>query len=165
MKHGIVMASVVLLATFGVCRAESFFLKDKATGKNYGPFQLRAGETIKVGTNRYLVVEALTRPPTMREKLNKTIIPELNFRDAPVKDVIDFFRQASEEHSPYDDPRFKGVNIIFNVPEGSQIAKRGITFRARDITLANALAVVLKTVRLQSKVDGNLLIIEPRVGP
>ena len=82
-----------------------------------------------------------------------------------MKDVMDFLRQASEDNSPYDDPRFKGVNIIFNVPDDSQLAKRGITFRARDISLGDALNVVMKTARLQSKIDGNLLIIEPRVGP
>jgi len=149
----------------GICPGGSFFLQDKATGKNHGPFRLQAGETIKLGTNSYLVLEALVRPPAMRDKLNKTVIPEIAFRNAAVKDVIEFLRQASEDFSPYSDPRFKGVNIIFNVPEDSQLAKRGITFRARDISLADALGVVMKTARLESKVDGNLLIVEPRVGP
>lgn len=157
------LAVGITVAT-AACRGESFFLHDKASGVNHGPFRLRAGETIKIGTNEYKIVEALTRPPSMRDRLNRTIIPEITFRDAEVKDVIDFLRQASEDFSPYGDPRFKGVNIVFNVPEDSQLATRGITFRARDISLAEALSVVMKTARLQSKVDGNLLIIEPRRG-
>ncbi len=56
----------------------------------------------------------------MIAKLNRIIIPQIQFRDATVRESIDFLKQKAYELDPESDPSKRGVNIVLKLePSGS----------------------------------------------
>jgi general secretion pathway protein D len=59
----------------------------------------------------------------MIAKLNRIIIPQIQFRDATVREAIDFLKQKAYELDPETDPAKKGVNIVLKLePSGAVTA-------------------------------------------
>lgn len=55
----------------------------------------------------------------MIAKLNRIIIPQIQFRDATVREAIDFLKQKAYELDPEANPADKGVNIVLKLePSG-----------------------------------------------
>ena len=111
-------------------------------------------------------------------------IPEIDFRQANINDVVDFLQEASVEFDASEDPEDRrGVNIILNlgsdfggrsVPEtdvsdpfapaldvpaagGSEVPL--ITFSARYISLLEALKIVTEVAQLKFRIEGNVVMI------
>ncbi len=129
-----------------------------------------------------------TRPTTSQpviEKMRRIVIPEIEFRNAPVQDVVKFLNQASREgDKETTDPTQKGVNIILNLNPGTTgpaaapaaaaadpfaPAATGaggrssyeITFQARYINLEAALKIITSVSGLKYLVEGNVVMIVP----
>ena len=125
------------------------------------------------------------------DKMTKIRIPEVDFRQANIRDVVDFLHQQSVEFDPSEDPdERKGVNIILKLEEdggggGSAPAepldpfaapddafgggKGGgagdetlVTFSALDITLKEALDIVVDVAGLKYRIRGSVIIILPK---
>ncbi len=123
------------------------------------------------------------------DKMRKIIIPEIEFRQANVHDVVDFLNKASREgDKETTDPTQKGVNIILNLNPGQAGASAApaaaaadpfapaaggaaaggggrnayeITFQARYINLVEALKIITSVSGLKYLVDGNVVMIVP----
>lgn len=119
------------------------------------------------------------------EKMEGIIIPEIDFRQANINDVVQFLQESSIEYDA--SPGKKGVNIILNLSgaEGGAIAavlsddgfggdfgsteapvSGGggadlITFRAREISLLEALKIVTDVANLKYRIEGNVVMILP----
>lgn len=119
--------------------------------------------------------------------MQRIIIPEISFRQADIRDVIDFLVQTSREH----DPEQKGVNIILNLPASSRDTTRDlkhhsgrqadlfetkpatrdfddiapITFHARDLSLHEALQVITQLTQLTFRISGNIVFVVPHDEP
>jgi len=120
-------------------------------------------------------------------KMNRIRLPEIDFRQANIRDVVDFLHQQSVEHDPTDDPR-RGVNLIlrlgddaapapprrrdadpfaadpFGAPAAAPDAPGGerlITFSALDVTLKEALDIVVDLSRLKYRIRGSVVMIVP----
>ncbi len=59
------------------------------------------------------VVETKTATQRLQEKMAKIIIPSIEFRQANIRDVVNFLVEASVA----GDPQGEGVNIILNIPQ------------------------------------------------
>ena len=122
-------------------------------------------------------------------KMEAIRIPEIDFRQANIHDVVNFLQEASVEYDPSDDPNApKGVNIILNLqaigetdasapaaeadPFGFGAAEPVggggpggdvplVTFNARYISLLEALRIVTRVTRLEYRVDGSVVMIVP----
>ncbi len=124
------------------------------------------------------------------KKMEAIMIPEVEFRQAVIHDVIDFLQQASREFDISDAPEHqKGVNIILNLRQTAQAAapvdvvddpfadpvagggadQAGgvplITFSARHISLLEALKIVTKVANLKHRVEGSVVMILPWNAP
>jgi general secretion pathway protein D len=125
-------------------------------------------------------------------KMEKIVIPEIDFRQANIHDVVDFLQEASVDFDPETAPsKRKGVNIILNLgveaPAAAPAAPAKqdffgaldqgaaapadsgevplITFRARDITLLEAMRIVTEVANLKYRIDGRVLMIVPFDAP
>lgn len=121
---------------------------------------------------------AETREARVRRKLRSITIPEVKFRQANVRDVIQFLVDASREY----DPDEEGVNIILNLNRRHAATTTAanddlfgaaeleaqprelnetITFSARHISLMEALDIVCQVGGLKYRVDGNIVMVVP----
>ena len=134
-------------------------------------------------------------PPVNKErqrifdKMSKIRIPEIDFRQANINDVIQFLQNASVEFDDTGD-EVRGVNIILNLQAGGgQTARPArpaaedvfgseessvqheaggipvVTFSARYISLLEALNIVTKVAGLKYRIEGSVVMIVPLNAP
>ncbi|HUJ10050.1 MAG TPA: tetratricopeptide repeat protein [Verrucomicrobiae bacterium] len=130
------------------------------------------------------------RQAALTEKLNKIIIPEVNYREAVVSDVITFLSEESRRL----DPDRVGVNIVLSAgvsapavaptptptppaaggaaenpplpPTGAETQEgRKITLSLRDVPLIDALKYVTTLADLKYRIDPSAVIVLPTNAP
>ncbi len=125
-------------------------------------------------------VAGLTPEEETLMKMEKIIIPEINFKNASINDVIDYFVEASRE---FDDanipPEQRGVNLILKVAPSSNdmlvdendpfaavpSSSSGIppiTFSARFMSLKDGLQYACELSQLKYRIRGNTVMIMPQ---
>lgn len=133
-------------------------------------------------------VKTQTAAERLREKMSKIIIPEIEFRQANIRDVVNFLVEASIA----GDPEGHGVNIVLNLPgtaaeevapppepeelpifgeeelvpaptpspaEGAAVPT--ITLNLRRISLLDALKIITEVAGLRYRIEGNVVVIAP----
>jgi general secretion pathway protein D len=125
-------------------------------------------------------------------KMERIIIPAIEFRQANINDVILFLQTASVEYDNTEGPEeSKGVNIVLNLGEGAApsagapaeagtpFAAEGaaaapaassgeivpITFSARHISLLEALKIVTEVAKLKYRVEDQVVMVVPLLAP
>jgi hypothetical protein len=83
---------VLCLATNTV--AQSFYLVEEGTGEARGPFAYTQGEKISIGDRSFKLLIGRRTAPSQEHQLKQTVIPEITFENAAIRDVVDFIRQA-----------------------------------------------------------------------
>ena len=56
----------------------------------------------------------------IQKKLERTIIPKLDFKDATIREAVDYLKRKSVELDPIDDPK-TGVNIVLKLEGGTNV--------------------------------------------
>jgi general secretion pathway protein D len=141
---------------------------------------------------KYIAPPAKTNETTtavtgdLLKKMGDIMIPEIEFRQANIHDVVDFLVKASiAEDNSTKDPKEKGVNIILNLggttgaaaapaasadpfaapaAAGATPAISGvpeITFTARYISLLQAIKIITQVAGLKYRVEGKIVMIVP----
>ena len=123
-------------------------------------------------------------------KMKAIKIPEIDFRQANINDVIKFLQEASVEFDEVsDDDEVKGINIILNLAAGPRRQQKQapvsddpfatatgeaaglgdevplITFSARYIDLHEALRIVTEVANLKFRVTGSVIMVVPFDAP
>ncbi|MBQ7189178.1 MAG: hypothetical protein IJR99_07155 [Kiritimatiellae bacterium] len=108
-------------------------------------------------------------------KLEKIIIPEINFRPpATLMDAVQFLRKASRD---YDDPTLapekRGINFLLKLPQdGDRTAKETEkssalpvipAIHARFITLKDTLQLICDVTGMMYDVKGSVVVIAPKI--
>lgn len=93
--------------------------------------------------------------------LEQTVIPKIEFRNVTVRDALDFLRDASVTYGPQKDPDLRGVTIIVQIP-ANQGNSRSFSFRAKNMTLQQALKAVCSAANLQYSIRSGWILVEPR---
>jgi hypothetical protein len=100
-----------------------------------------------------------TRQKHLRNKLESTIIiPEIDIRTASILDVLMFL---SESVWPYDSrpPQEEVVNIVFN-PRGIEASNiPTVTYKAKGVSILQALKDVTQLAGLQYTIENNWVIV------
>lgn len=153
--------------------------------------EARQSEASSVGAGVDRAQPRPTGAATAREKtiqhMKEIVLPEINFRNANMKDVAAFFADASRE---FDDPgkpvEKRGVNLVVKpAPAAPAAAAKSantadpfaspatetesagaetpITFKARFVSLYDALTIVSDVTGHKMRIgeDGNVVVIEP----
>lgn len=106
----------------------------------------------------------------IRDRLDHTIIPRINFRDTPVREAIDYLRQKSNElNTTGTDQTRKGVDIITKLdsaPEAKAAPAAGakITLSLTNVPLADALKYVAELADLSIEITPDSVILTPVSG-
>jgi len=100
-----------------------------------------------------------TSSTALRETLEETIIPEVNFREARVADVIEFLRTESQKISGAENP----INFVWEAPEDFKSVK--VTLSLRQVPLADALKYVTVLCGLRYRVDPHAVVVYQAAPP
>ena len=103
---------------------------------------------------------AVVLKTSIEEKMSKIIIPEINFRQANIRDVVDFLNKSAKENDKEtSDPELKGVKITLNLPESAIQPCPAITFSARYVSLGAALGVISPVAGLEYDIDSKANVV------
>ena len=162
-----VLTVALLVSLTAVVHAESFFLVDRDSLKRYGPFELKEGATVTIGKQVFIVQkpggEAEARAMTVEARMEAIKIPQIDLRQARIRDAVEFLKKSSIEFdNPQAPQKEKGINLILNL-QGMDEAKLAlITFSARNISVKDALNALVSAAGLQYRIDGAIVFIEPK---
>ncbi len=159
-------------------------VRDTWNPRQYGiheaPIDEQIGRTTNKSTENVERAKILNKMAIIR-------VPEVDFRQANIRDVVDFLHSQSVEFDPSENPdERKGVNIIlkldqkagssapaaaldpFSAPDdgfGGDATDGGdetlVTFSALDISLKEALDIVVDVAGLKYRIRGSVVIILP----
>ena len=124
----------------------------------------------------------------IERKMRSIMIPEINFRQANLTDVITFLSDASRENDTSESaPDRKGINFILQTSSGAQpIADASMddpfgaspsmdssssggaatfTFSARYVPLKDVLDIVMQTGNLKYRIRSNMVVIMDKNAP
>ena len=124
----------------------------------------------------------------IRQKMNSIVIPEIEFRQANIADVISFLGDASREYDEDDVPAAeRGVNFVldigdvggaeaaaddgfggglFDTPAEPAAASSGgiplLTIKSHYVTLLSTLDLIMDMANLKYRIQGNVVKIMPK---
>jgi len=123
---------------------------------NYIPSAIELVTTVKPMTE--------TESDRMRQKMDQIVIPEINFSEANIRDVVIYLQDQSRFTQDKSDPQKRGVNIILNIPQ-DQVGAKTITFNAKYVSLMDAIKIVCEVSGLKYRLDKNAVMIVPSDTP
>jgi general secretion pathway protein D len=110
------------------------------------------GTGAKVKTAQEIAIEGMTA------RLQKIMIPSLDFRDANIKDVVLFLTETARRQ----DPSKQGVNILLLGMDNSMaMDANNITISIRDMSLYEALQYIVEMASLKFDVQAKAVAVMP----
>jgi hypothetical protein len=163
-----ILAGALFMALGSTVRAEPFYLTAEKGGQKYGPFEFRDGEKVLIGKQSYVLVKK-DKPRIeggeAEKKLKALIIPEVEFRQALLSDVVAFLQKTTVDLDKASPEGKQGVNIILNVNGMPSDKLPAITFTARYISVLEAIKIVTQVAGLSYRFDDSTLYIEAAKAP
>ncbi len=102
----------------------------------------------------------------INRKLDEIIIPRVDFRDATIREALDFLKQRAIALDITEaDPSRRGINIVLKVPPDSLEAEARITLSLNDIPLRAAIDYVAKAANLKLKIEPYAVAVVPQSEP
>jgi general secretion pathway protein D len=102
----------------------------------------------------------------INRKLDEIIIPRIDFRDATIREALDFIKQrAVTLDTSEPDPSRRGINIVLKVLADSPEANSRITLSLNDIPLRAAVDYVAKAANLKLKIEPYAVAVVPQSEP
>jgi type II secretory pathway component GspD/PulD (secretin) len=176
------MKTILLLVTCTalLADAQQFQLQGN-DGTTTGPFEFEDGAMVSIGNSEARIVKGMTKRERILAAMEAIRIPEIDFRQANIRDVVDFLSQASIECGAPS----RGVSMIlklgssravtvvapldpFTAPVGGVATNAVpgpphlITFSALDITLKEALDIVVDVAGLKYRIRDSVVMIMER---
>jgi len=180
-KWGVVLFLVWIVAPFIQCQVQNALYPQLESVRRepvMETFVAGAAEASDRGTDDAAVA-------SMEAKLNRIIIPEISFRDTPVREAIDFLKKKASELDAESDPGSSGFSIVLKLdgltaaesfgmgpgleaPEtrpGISPAEARITLQLSNIPLREALKYVASLSGLKVKVEPYAVALVPLSEP
>ena len=160
------------------------------TPNTYAIEFLSGGEELVIngGDKKDPAGPGLTSEMRIREKMERIMIPEVDFRQANINDVITFLSDASRENDDDESVAVeqRGVNFVLDLgetaagdfggaapasddpwgtPEAAPASPSGVpllTIKSYHISLAETLNMVVDMAGLKYRVQGNVVMIMPK---
>ncbi len=98
----------------------------------------------------------------LKNKLDGIVIPEVNVRDADVRDVVKFLQEESGRLSPDKTP----INFVWLVPADEKLPH--VSLQLQKMPLSEVIRYVLTVARLNYRVDPHAVVIykeTPQLAP
>ncbi len=102
----------------------------------------------------------------INRKLDEILIPRIDFRDATIREALDFIKQrAVTLDITEQDPSRRGINIVLKAAADSPEANARITLSLNDIPLRAAIDYVAKAANLKLKIEPYAVAVVPQSEP
>ena len=103
----------------------------------------------------------------LQEKLETLVVPAVEFHDTPLFDALDFLRTRAAELDVETPPAQRGVDIILDVPPDMAVEVEGrrITLTLSNVPLGEVFRYVTELVGLESRTEGNVIVISVPKAP
>ncbi|MFZ4777105.1 MAG: Amuc_1098 family type IV pilus outer membrane protein [Terrimicrobiaceae bacterium] len=102
----------------------------------------------------------------INRKLDEITIPKIDFRDATVREALDFIKQrAASLDSVEQDPARKGINIVLKLSPDAPESSSRITLSLTDVPLRAAIDYVARAANLKLKVEPYSVVVVPQSEP
>lgn len=142
--YSIVTASLAVVM-MGCVHSDRFTLVDPTAKTEYGPFDYRNGAVLRVADHEYRIKKLASADQILEEQLRHIILPEIEFRDAGIRDVVDFLNRPSLEGDIGDMDELRrspayNIRLLLPVAEATRVPQ--VTFTARHISEYDLLASV-----------------------
>ncbi|NNE90451.1 MAG: M56 family metallopeptidase [Verrucomicrobiales bacterium] len=95
----------------------------------------------------------------VEQKLKAIRIPQIEFRDTPLRESLEFLRERSIELDPEPDPSKKGINIVMVRNIGADMP---IDLKLKNIPLSAALDYATDLAEMKYRVEGNAVVVFPK---
>jgi general secretion pathway protein D len=100
---------------------------------------------------------------SINRKLDEIVIPKIDFRDATVREALDFIKaRASSLDSVEQDPTKKGINIVLKLAPDAAESEARITLSLTDVPLRAAIDYVARAANLKLKVEPYSVVVVPQ---
>lgn len=143
---------------YNATRAEMLGAVEKAWELPVTKFDVSGGQIVEQPAIDTRGTQSVSR------KLDEIRIPSINFRDATVREAIDFIKQRSIAlDTEESDPNRKGINIVLKLDPTLAGADAGtrITLALTDVPLGEALRYIATAANLKIKVEPYAVAIVP----
>jgi len=154
-----------LLLFSGPCSgADLFYLTNTVVHTNYGPFEYLHGEKITIGGQTLEIRRVLSEDERLTYRLQKIIVPEIDFRGAKLADVVAFLERAAVEFEERQDDGTNTIRFILSerrdgeVPvgdRGSNVLDKGT---ARYVSLHTAVRYLCRLANLHFKIENGAVV-------
>ncbi|MEI6210270.1 MAG: hypothetical protein WCR06_01465 [bacterium] len=161
MKLSLATLLLVCLSA-AVCRAQEFSLQDEK-GKTTGPYALKSGAEVAIGSNRAVIANVRTQKQQILDDLREIVIPEIEFKQTSLRDAVAFLQQAAAKA----DPKKRTLNLVLGLTAEQEQAFKAtpITFTARNISVFEALRLITEIQGVKYSVRGNVVTLLQRDAP
>ncbi len=96
----------------------------------------------------------------LTEKMDKIILPSVQFKNATIEEAIEFLRVQSRDLDTFTDPGGpKGTNIILK--SGDIPSNANISLDLKDVRLSEALRYVTELAQMKYKVEAHAVLVVP----
>ncbi|MEI6491651.1 MAG: Amuc_1098 family type IV pilus outer membrane protein [Verrucomicrobiota bacterium] len=100
---------------------------------------------------------------SINRKLDEIVIPKIDFRDATVREALDFIKsRAASLDSVEQDPAKKGINIVLKLAPDAAESEARITLSLTDVPLRAAIDYVARAANLKLKVEPYSVVVVPQ---
>lgn len=89
----------------------------------------------------------------LQRKLAQMTVPEINFRDAVVQDVVTFLREESAKHSTDK----KAINFVWLIPGDTKLPP--VSLSLKQIPMLDVLQYVTQLAGLRYRIDAHAVVI------
>jgi tetratricopeptide (TPR) repeat protein len=153
---------------------QQFRLRHDRSGKLYGPFEMRNGAKLAIGSNVVFTVMLEGEAPlsVAERRMQSIVVPQWDCRQAPIQDVVKALSAFSVEF----DPAKKGMNFVANLPapktrkpprepepfgdvKDDDYVYVPVTLAMKDVSLLNLLRRICEQAGAKYKVEENTVVI------
>jgi len=134
----------LLVGIVAGCKNPTFILKNEANGSECGPYLFAHGQRINVQSGVYVLQKRLPPDRLVKDRMEAIVIPEVDFRDADVRDIVSFLRTPDAYFSPADQWQKPPVDIVLVIPKGKNADVPNVTLEANNISLFVTAKMVAK---------------------
>ena len=168
--------TVLLMLCLLNCAYAQQFQLEALEGAVTGPFELKEGVVVAIGDSRATIKEVKRYEDQVLDTLSKIRIPEVDCRSANIRDVIDFLHKSAVKHgqgmrvpsfilklNSHDDESLDPFAEPDSVAQTRN--ETMVTFSALDITLKEALDILVDISGLKYQISGSVVMIVPMDTP
>jgi len=102
----------------------------------------------------------------INRKLDEIIIPRIDFRDATIREALEFIRQrAAALDTTETDPAQRGLNLILKLAPGSVEEGVQINLALTDVPLRAAIEYVARAANMKPKIEPFAVVVVPESEP